>query len=320
MAFIGTPGSATYAQTLSGIEGMLNVLPNNSANEIEAQDVRDVVYTLYDQIVGLSNSFSQFDITYTNSEPVPVALGGINRLSTFDSVSIQGMFDQLLYPYVPPVLSISITSPSNGKLEFGDNVNTVTLRTIVEAKRYDINLTTLTRPAGNDPTVLSLFTPTKYTTSDVTTPGNIPLLNTTTTFTLNVDDGTQTTTKSTDLTWSLRRYWGTLPVGHPLVGASSSTFSHSDLTSLSSDLSSSYVQTRTITRTTSDYVVFIWPNNSVNLSTTPPKVSVGGFGVNAFTKTRDNIAFTNQYGYVSNYDVWVLNTQANDSLIYIIST
>jgi hypothetical protein len=91
------------------------------------------------------------------------------------------------------------------------------------------------------------------------------------------------------------------------------------ISTLSSELNNGYTQTRTITRTTSDYVVFIWPTNLVNLSGQPPVVNVGGFGNSAFTKTRSNVAFTNQYGYITNYDVWRLDTQANDSLIYVIS-
>jgi hypothetical protein len=150
-------------------------------------------------------------------------------------------------------------------------------------------------------------------------------LNTTTTYTFILSDlntanstgGTKTATAN--VTWSNRRYWGTLPTSSPLVSVSSATFSHSMISSLSNELNNGYAQTRTITRTTSDYVVFIWPTNVVNLSATPPVATIGGFGVNAFTKTRSNVAFTNQWGYVTNYDVWRLDTQANDSLQYILT-
>lgn len=51
--------------------------------------------------------------TYTNTEPVPVTIGGINAGSTFDEVSMQDMWTSLLYPYQFPVFVLFTVSESS---------------------------------------------------------------------------------------------------------------------------------------------------------------------------------------------------------------
>lgn len=48
---IGTPGSATYSQQLENIYAMLDALADNTVNDITAKDVRDVVFTLHEEIL-----------------------------------------------------------------------------------------------------------------------------------------------------------------------------------------------------------------------------------------------------------------------------
>lgn len=328
MVDIGTPGSATYAVALSDIGSMLNVLPDNTANQIMAQDVRNVVFTLYEDITGLSQSIQQSitagsssNVYYSNPNPSSITVGGILVGSTFNNLSVQQMFDNMFYPYVGPVSSIS---PNITTIEYGNSTQIINLNWSISAKKNVVISASITIPGSS--TVTLSTTPIAANTTSFSSVSNVsPVLNTNTTFTLNVNDynssnstgGTKTATAN--VTWSNRRYWGTLPTSSPLVSVSSATFSHSMISSLSSELNNGYAQTRTITRTTSDYVVFIWPTNVVNLSATPPVATIGGFGVNAFTKTRSNVAFTNQWGYVTYYDVWRLDTQANDSLRYILT-
>lgn len=48
-------------------------------------------------------------MTFTESTPVPTQLGGIAAGETFSNVPIDEMLRRLLYPYIPPTISISIT-------------------------------------------------------------------------------------------------------------------------------------------------------------------------------------------------------------------
>jgi hypothetical protein len=317
---LGTPGSATYAVTLSGIEEMMTVLPDNVANQIAAQDVRNVVLTLYEELNGLSASMTNTGFTFSNPDNTSIAVGGISSGSNLYALDLQDIFDLMFYPYVAPVLSISVSPPT---LEYGSTQG-VTVTWSVIIKKNDVISQSITSPFGTLYSDL-ISKPANTTYTGPTLLNENVTLNTTTTFTFTLSDlntsngsgGPKTATAN--VTWSNRRYWGTLSTSSPLVSVSSATFSHSMISALSSELNNGYAQTRTITRTTSDYVVFIWPTNAVNLSSSPPVASIGGFGVNAFTKTRSNVAFTNQHGYVSNYDVWRLDTRANDSLLYILT-
>jgi hypothetical protein len=108
---LGTPGSATYAVTLSGIEEMMTVLPDNVANQIAAQDVRNVVLTLYEELNGLSASMTSTGFTFSNPDNTSITVGGISSGSNLYALDLQDIFDLMFYPYVAPVLSISV-SPS----------------------------------------------------------------------------------------------------------------------------------------------------------------------------------------------------------------
>jgi len=60
---------------------------------------------------------------YTNLDPTPTSIGGINAGSTFTNATMQQMWDDLLYPYqAPSFTSFSIASQSQ-TLEVGGNVS-----------------------------------------------------------------------------------------------------------------------------------------------------------------------------------------------------
>ena len=50
MSTYGLSGSATYSQTLTGLDEMMSVIPDNLSNQITARNVRDIVLTLYEDI------------------------------------------------------------------------------------------------------------------------------------------------------------------------------------------------------------------------------------------------------------------------------
>jgi molybdopterin-binding protein len=328
MPSIGLPGSATYAVTLTGIEEMLSVLPDNNANEIAARDVRDVVYTLYDEIVGLSNSVSNFDITYTNTEPSSAAVGGITQGVAFVNRTIQQMFDDMFYPYVPPVTAFSV-SPS--VIEYGDSVTTVNSTWTIQAKKNNIVTAIITRPL-NSPTTESVVTPVANTTATSILANGIPQLNTTTTFQFDVNDGSQTINKSANITWGSKKYYGSIDLFnltgydgvvktpkldltyHPLIsnaGISASVNSVITNTSILNleynTLSSGPALAETNIPLNNTFMMFAWPTTAQNINFF---VGAGSqLRDTAFTKVRSNWSgMTNSFGYDgTNYDVWVSN-------------
>ena len=322
MATYGVIGSPTYAVAINDLGLMLNVLPDNSSNLISAQDVRDVVAGLYENIDSVSvsvASVSTASVTYVNLNPTSIELGGVPFNTTF-STTVQSVFDQLFYPYTPPVLTL-VSSPN--VLEFG-NTTSVTLNWSITAGINDVQSAIILRPADSNQPVSY---PVAYGfTSSVLSSNNV-IPNTLSIFTFSVNDLNTSVTPNTggdnfltaSVSFSLRRYWGTLSSGS-LLTVSSASFSHSDISSLSSELSSDYSQSRLI-GTNNDYVVFVWPHNQVNLQSIPAKVSINGLPNNDWTNTRDGVVFTNQFGYTASYDVWRFNNiQGAFTSSYVIST
>jgi len=60
---------------------------------------------------------------YTNFTPVPQNLGGVEAGSTFDNISVQNLFDILLYPYQQPGFSSFSISGQTTPLEVGDTIS-----------------------------------------------------------------------------------------------------------------------------------------------------------------------------------------------------
>jgi len=113
LAEIGIPGSATYAQTLSGLEAMLDVLPDNDANLISARDMRDVVFTLYGDLQG--GSFSEF--VYTDT-PSTVVVGGMPENQIFASMSLFTIFNLMFHKDKAPEASLAFVGISETQYEF----------------------------------------------------------------------------------------------------------------------------------------------------------------------------------------------------------
>jgi hypothetical protein len=304
MSQFGNPDSATYAVSIDSIEGMLDVLPNNTSNQIQAQNVRDVVAGLWVAIQGLSQSIAnQNTVLYNNSNPSSIAVGGLPVGSVFNG-TVQQVFDRMFYPYVQPIISLT-SNPS--VLEFG-NPNTVVLNWSIHAKSNDIFSAIVFRPVP-----LNVSPPTNNN-SQIGNVTGTPTLNTTTTFTFSVNDlntvnntgGTYLTTAA--VSWGLRRYWGTFPtfgsmsssqvIG--LTGAGSG---------LGSELATSRVQTRNGINGGGQYLVFAWPSTFGE-----PSIVVNGLINNAFTKVNTNLVVTNTFGYTASYSVYMSNTPQNSPI------
>jgi hypothetical protein len=314
----GIPGSATYAVPINDLGGMLNVLPDNTANQINAQNVRDVVSGLWDKYEYLNATVSNLQVLFTAATPSTVTVGGLAQGNTFTAETIQSILWRMLYPYTAPLLNIAAFP---NLLEFG-NTQSVFLRWSITARMNDIFTSEILRPLQ---TPVLTATPLANTIAANVLSGNQPIADTLTIFTFSVSDfrladgsgGDNLATAS--VAWTSKRYWGTVPIGHPLSAVSSATISYSNISSLSNELNSSYIMTKTIAANNS-WVVFIWPSsNAVDLTALPVSVQIDGMSNNDWTKTRSNIPLENQYGYVTNYDVWRFNYLQSNTFEYQIS-
>ena len=73
--------------------------------------------------------------TYSNDIPTYVEHGGVAMGTTFADKTIKEMFDMILYPYVSPVVSTSVLSPSNGgTFEIGSTVTVTKIRVTASIK------------------------------------------------------------------------------------------------------------------------------------------------------------------------------------------
>jgi hypothetical protein len=91
----------TLSYAYSTVDEILVQIPDNAQNLIEARDVRDAVYTLWDQIqnVGqIAASAASASAFFQNSDPTTITVGGIPSGSTFPTPkTMQEMYFQMEY-------------------------------------------------------------------------------------------------------------------------------------------------------------------------------------------------------------------------------
>jgi len=286
-------GSATYSVTKDNLDELMSILPNNNSNLIDPQDLRDSVFTLWDRLDVISASVSisgSVSTDYNRTTPsTAAAVGGVSTGSTF-SGTIQNALDRIFYPYIGPAASLS----GGNNREFGSS-NTLTLSWSVTKNSETIFSITVDGvpilPTGN---------------SQGGSQGATATQNVNTTFNMSAAD-TPTGTianASTSVTWSNRRYWGTHTTFTALNSAQILALTGAGVGS-GNDLIESRVQNRNGINGAGNYLVFAWPTAS-NPGT--PTFTINGLPSTAWTKINNAYAFTNTFGYITNYDVWISNT------------
>lgn len=158
-------------------------------------------------IYGTPVSVNGHPFEFTSTDPCTVAIGDINLGETFNSVSIVDMLRRIVYPYLPPLCSLSILPPySSGYVEVGSAP--------IVSLSYTINkrsLPTLT-------TSLSYMIPSSYppisssgqSTISGTANGVVitPVTSATSSFTITVTDGTQSNSSTATLTGVYPYFYG----------------------------------------------------------------------------------------------------------------
>lgn len=161
----------------------INILDKDTGEAIEEVDV----LTTADAVI-FSNGRTlpeelMFQLQYSNSTPIPVAIGGIPAGTTFSGINLKDLFTQLLYPYTKPNIKISL-SVSGTYFEKDVNISPVIVTVNVEKKSEDIKSVDLYVGGSKLQSVSNFPVNGGTATSVITTP-----ITTTTEIYAKVDDG-----------------------------------------------------------------------------------------------------------------------------------
>jgi len=286
------------------------------------------------QTVGLiAASAASASAFFQNSDPTTIAVGGIPVGSTFPTPkTMQEMFDDLLYPYVAPLVT---TSTSLADREFGQTpIPSANVSWTITKKK--LNITSVSFSDGHVPVFTSgsqIQTRNFSTATYSQTPG----VSQTNTFGISVGDGTTTVNSNVTLTWQNKIYWGKInltSLGNPnltsnpslassvgllatdtiiknLTGAGAGGYGFGNI--LSTSINGPYGAGYNGIDGGGQYLIFAWPSNFINAMA--PTFTVNGLITTAFTRVRTNSVFSNQYGFTgTRYEVWVSNTLQNSPI------
>jgi hypothetical protein len=309
-------------------------IPDNTANQIQAKDVRDSVFTLWERISGLSASIGSNDVTYNRTLPSTAAtIGGVPTGSTF-SGTVQDVLDRVFYPYAAPSVSLSVASPN--PREFGYSTLLSLNWSVTRNGNTPITVITVDGsgiiPTGNSQT--GTKTPVYGTYSVATINSSTQQTNI---FYMSVSDGVSSPSTSGTLYWQNKRYWGRVDLSSignpnltsnpglaPLVSTVTTDTIIKALTgagangqAFGSELSTTKTKTYDGIDGNGWYLIFAWPSSVASSYT--PSFSVNGLPNTAFTRVRTNSPLVNQYGITANYEVWVSNTTYGMSSLFSIS-
>jgi hypothetical protein len=201
----GVEGSATYAVAYENLDFLISKFQDNTTNDISALDTRSAFLTVWNNSGG-GGSFS-----YTQTAPLTVkstqGVGGIGAGRTFSNVPLQEIFDAMFFPAVGTGFSIG-ASPAALELS---GPATTTLTTRITSNTFPVLFTDISGGPGNQvkfsvkpkiPTGFGVSADSSYSGVNVEQ-------NTSTQYTLFVNDGTQRSTSVT-VTWFFPRWVGTI--------------------------------------------------------------------------------------------------------------
>jgi len=150
----------------------------------------------------VANSHS---LEFTDNRPSPISIGDVSIGETFNKMSIADVLRKIIYPYLPPICTISLANNS-GYVEVGTYPN------------ISVNYSITKRTNSTLPTKLINMIPGTYpkiTTSGQTTVSGVargvmiqPITATTSTFTIKVNDGTGSNSASVQVSGIYPYFYG----------------------------------------------------------------------------------------------------------------
>jgi len=304
---IGTySGGSASAYEYSTLPELLTQLPDNTGNQIDAINVRNSVYTLWQRISQVQTVASQSasaSVLYTNLTPTPLSIGGISAGSTFSNKTMQEMWDKLLYPYIGPSSGLS----PNVAREFGGS-NQITLT--YTATKNTNSLTSIILYKNGSPIYTVPGGPFNVSQSGTYTSNATQNVNTS--FSVVVNDGTSTSSAGVSFNWYNAVYWGKTPnFALPSMSVVGTQPAWADGAGVGSgkSLASSRSGNYSGINGSGQYLVFAWPTSFGN-----PTFTINGLPNTAFTKIGSSISYVNMNLYTENYDVWISNTAQNSPI------
>lgn len=306
MAVIGNYGTGSvYSIEYSTVDELLAQIPDNTAHLIDASDVRDSVYTLWNRVSTIFASFSaSFSVLYTNTTPTPVTIGGIPAGSTFSNNTMQEMWDMLLYPYVAPSCSLSA---ANTPREMGSSNAVVLSWSSTKGSEITTSITV-------DVTSITVTSGNQSGTQPATSTQNVA-----TTFSMSVSDipnGVSNISATTTVYWQNAVYWGktsTLALPSMVISGTKPVWADGAGVGSGKQLASSLAGTYNLMNGAGQYLVFAWPSSFVGSGVGgDPKFTINGLVSTAWTKYVT--MFSNMNGYATSYDVWISNTAQNSPI------
>lgn len=140
-------------------------------------------------IYGTPVNVNNYPIEFTENIGCPIEIGDIKVGETFTAVSIEEMLRRMIYNYLPPLCSLMVKSPLNNYVEVGTSpiieleymINKRTLPTLTTILSYMI-------PSSYPPITTSISSIVTGVTKGIV---NLPITNSTATFSIIVTDGTQ---------------------------------------------------------------------------------------------------------------------------------
>ena len=178
--------------------------------------------------------------------------------------TIAEVLDELLY--IEPKVDIK----GGGSFELGSS-NNITLTWSINKDIVSQNLSNI---GDLDPSIREY---------------NLSGINSNNTYKITVNDGKNTASDSVNVNFMNRRFWGVTEL---------ETLSNDDIMNLNSELSNSRTQTRTFDCTGGKYFYFAIPTSLCN----GISFKVGGLSFSGMEV--QTIKFTNQYGFVNNYNIY----------------
>ena len=246
----------TVENSLNNISENLNNIENNiNDNQERLDDMSDSLNTVENSLNDISENLNNIDansIKYETSADETIT-------------TIQDALDKLLY--VPLTINLSC---NRSIAEKGENITTLTFNW-----NYNKNVVNQTFEGESLDKNLRTY---KY---------DKPV-STNKTFTLIANDGKNTVSKSTSISFRSGRYWGV---------SSLEEYDSNFIKTLSKELNESRAKTFTVDCGNNQHIFYCIPSR---LGT--PVFTVGGFS-GGFYKV-NTIQFSNDFGYVESYDIW----------------
>lgn len=317
-------GSAWYSQFETDVQNLLQRLQDNSSQTIDAKDVRDTVWTLYNQVQTVASQSVTQSSTYRSQTQSTVTVGGLLRGATYSGLDFGQMFLTMLTPYVAPTINTLSASPT--EYQFGQN-SVVTLSydiTPGSSPLFSIDFVgpwqaiTSNLPTGSDPEVgtKGLIAPT-YSISANLLEHNIFTMSVVTTDTL-------TFSSTASIVYKHKKYYGPLiiPGGFTSsdptsVAAVAAYITDARIKSLTySTLDTDHALGKAIDFATGSYFIYAAPEVFGDLD--GDGFIINGMSSNAYTKVRISSTFSNEYSYLTPYNVWVSNYSLGSSRVKIV--